>query len=44
MSKKRVSTKDVRDENDGMLGIRGASDIGAEPTELFNMASSSTWV
>jgi hypothetical protein len=45
--KKCLGTKDVRDENDGKLGVGEARDIGhvaPETTEQFNMASKVAWV
>lgn len=44
MLKKCVGTKDVRDEKDGKLGVRGARHVAAEATELFNMATSGAWI
>lgn len=35
---KRVGTIDIGDENDGVFGVGGATDIGAEAAELFDMA------
>jgi hypothetical protein len=42
--KKCDGTKDVRDGEDGKLGVRGADDIGAEALELYYMAGAGAWV
>jgi hypothetical protein len=44
MLKKCEGTKDVRDEKDGKLGVRGARHVAAEATELFDTASSGAWI